>query len=206
VVVVGYLSERHVLLLVLLGINWGVKLVQGLGDWLAVQIPATLGTPAGLTARGRWLLLAMTAAGLVGALRPLHASRAGHHAAGTWLAKHAVPADTIIDPFAWAHYYAGRVFLEDRPPVVPPGYRPMEYAVLDSGSVNPTQPPPRKLVQLFGPSLADGAPERTENHPRLPLMTRAKEVRGAGGQLVYYWPEDVPCDRAKVFIYARPTP
>jgi 4-amino-4-deoxy-L-arabinose transferase-like glycosyltransferase len=91
--VVGYLSERHTLPLVLLSMigvgalatnwRWASRLVLGL---------AVLTAPA--------------------LCKPMHANRVGHHLAGTWLATHATAADDIYDPFCWSHYYAGRVFAD----------------------------------------------------------------------------------------------
>jgi hypothetical protein len=42
-------------------------------------------------------------------LKSLHYNRAGHKAAGQWLAKNATEEDAILDPFCWAEFYAGRI-------------------------------------------------------------------------------------------------
>jgi hypothetical protein len=206
VMLVGYLSERHVLLLVLLGINWGVRWLLGFGDWLAALGPrfaTTRGWLApGSRLPGRVVLAGLMIAGLAGALKPLHASRAGHHAAGRWLAAHLTPHDRLIDPFAWAHYYAGRVFLEESGWVQPAEAR-VQYVVLD-GRTNPV-PQSRKVRDLVQGMFAGGTPERIENdHPRLPLMQEARDV-AQRGRVVYHWPEHVSADRAKVLIFATET-
>jgi len=107
-------------------------------------------------------------------LKPLHANRAGHKAAGAWLASHSSPDDELIDPFCWAHYYAGRVFAESKPHAKPAGFKETYFAILD-------QP--------------------DKEHPRLPMMPAAEELKRIG-KLVYTWPENQPVSQAKVFVYA----
>ena len=146
-VVVGYLSERHTVFLMLCGITWAAAELV----WLADRVPILLGK-LGLPLAVRWrAVLAATcvsvlaAALLSEALHPLHANRAGHRAAGVWLRDHYRPGDEIIDPFCWAHYYAGAVFAEGLAPV--PGFRPARYIVLENS---------------------------TNQHSRLPLMDIAR--------------------------------
>jgi hypothetical protein len=90
----------------------------------------------------------------------LHYNRAGHREAGRWLAENARPGDVIIDPYCWAHYYAGWVFLEGKIPQVPPGFQPATFAVIEH-SGNP--------------------------HSRLPMLPRAAKVRDMG-KLVFHCP------------------
>jgi 4-amino-4-deoxy-L-arabinose transferase-like glycosyltransferase len=175
-VVMGYVSERHVLVLVLCGSFWTAAGVAAFGQWLWA-----LGTrlrPISWSAEPIIVLalLALAAPALVQSLKPLHANRAGHHAAGLWLAAHTVPADPVFDPFCWAHFYAGRVFWEGRSPPIPPGHAVMQYVVLER-------------------------PDR--EHSRLPLIPRAQEL-AAHGRLVYHWPEQAPAESAEVFVYAVP--
>ncbi len=169
--VMGYVSERHVLVLVLCGIFWAAALIQAFGSWLSSCFHSQ--QPIAVL-----FLLALACSGLPQSLKPLHANRAGHHAAGLWLASHTLPADPITDPFCWAHYYAGRVFWEGLTPPVPPGHQLTEYVVV----------------------------ERTDReHSRLPLIAKAMQL-AERGQLVYHWPEDRATDKADVFVYAVPTP
>lgn len=119
--ILGYVSDRHVLVIVLCGLFWTVAALRELPRrWLR-------NAPAWSCA----LLLVLAASGLPKALEPLHANRAGHRSAGQWLARHAHPADAIEDPFCWAHYYAGWVFLENVAPPTPAGYRPHRYVVVE---------------------------------------------------------------------------
>lgn len=149
--IVGYLSERHVQLLVMCGTLPAVAVILAFGDWL---------TKRGL---GRWpgpvFMLALIGFGMSSTLKPLHANRAGHRAAGLWLAEHAQPTDRIDDPFCWAHFYAGMVFLENKTPPREPGYEPRRWVVLE---------------------------ESENQHSRLPMLWWCKKLAGMG-TLVYEW-------------------
>jgi hypothetical protein len=113
----GYLSDRHLLLIILCGTYWAVAGVFFLGDKLALGAarlwPSALGR--------RWmdgrawslgLLLLLAIAPLPRTLSRLHAERAGFRSLGYWLAANTLPGDYIEDPYCWSYYYAGRVFLE----------------------------------------------------------------------------------------------
>jgi 4-amino-4-deoxy-L-arabinose transferase-like glycosyltransferase len=168
--VMGYISERHVMTLVLCGVFTTAAAL----DWLGTKLAAS---PINFMHVG-WVALAplvlFTFCWLPVTLKPLHANRAGHKAAGQWLATHSDPADSLIDPFCWAHYYAGRVFLEDAPPKRPAGFKETFYAVVDG---------------------------QEKDHVRLPLMPAATK-RAQMGKVVYSWPENKPVEQAKVFVYA----
>ena len=125
-VVIGYLSERHALVFVLLGSFWAAAAILEIGRWLAAW--PLLAQRRGL----RWLPEALAALVLVSGApelsKTLHANRAGHHAAGCWMAGHISARDEVIDPFCWAHFYAGCVFRERQPPLTEPHAR---YVVLE---------------------------------------------------------------------------
>jgi hypothetical protein len=179
---VGYVSDRHVLVLVLCGVFVAAGGVFVLGDLLTllahrvrngrsadavpVQKSGTLSVV---------LLLALMGFGLQEALKPLHANRAGHRQAGLWLAEHTQLADPVVDPFCWAHYYASRVFCEGLTPPTPPGYVPTQYVVMEKSP--------------------------TSEHSRLPTIHHAKAL-AATGQIVYHWPVEKAETEAKVLVYA----
>ena len=110
----GYLSERHVLLILCCGIYWTVAAVFWLGEWGAAWFPGRRW--ASPTIWGVALLSATCIAGLARTLEPMHNDRAGFREAGYWLAEHAQSSDFIDDPYTWASYYAGRNFVEEPPP------------------------------------------------------------------------------------------
>jgi hypothetical protein len=169
-VVVGYVSERHVLLLVLCGTFAGAAMTALIGKRIG-EVVYGIGPHV-------WpsliALLGLTAFGLPETFKPLHANRAGHRAAGFWLAQNSDPADPIVDPFCWAHFYAGRVFLEGKDVSPPTGHQLTQYVVLERSD---------------------------HDHVHLPTIQYALDL-AKHGQPVYWWPEKVPEEQAKVCVYA----
>lgn len=128
---IGYVSERHTLLLVMLGCFFTAAAVPLFGRWTASWA---------LIQRGNAQLWTVVVAGLLivtalpSAIRPLHPNRAGHRHAGEWLAQHAEPNAEIVDPFCWAEFYAGRGW--DPQPPSWTGATPT-YIVLEPNNDNP---------------------------------------------------------------------
>jgi hypothetical protein len=115
--VLGYLSDRHALLIVLGGNYFAVAALDWLGQSAAGLLrrirPSLIGT-SWVDGR-RWsigVLLAGTLCLLPRTLERLHVERSGFREAGSWLAQHTLPGDFVLDPYCWAHYFAGRVFTE----------------------------------------------------------------------------------------------
>jgi 4-amino-4-deoxy-L-arabinose transferase-like glycosyltransferase len=180
-VVESYLSDRHVMVLVLCTVFQAVAVVRE----LPYRLAAWWRRPAG--ARRRWLsapawslllLLALTGVGLSKTLQPLHGNRAGHRAAGRWLAAHAHPGDAIDDDHCWAHYYAGWVFLERKEIPRPADAR--RFVVINRSNEK----------------------KQPSHLPTLP----ENEVRRQGGRVVYHWPENRPADAARVLVYVMAAP
>src|SRR5579884_3131128 len=112
VFVVGYLADRHVLILVLCGLFWAVAAVEALPGRLrqawqtrltAFKLPRIFTSSVASVL----VLLMLALSGLPKTLQPLHPQRAGHRIAGQWLAKHARQGDMVEDPYSWAQYYSG---------------------------------------------------------------------------------------------------
>ncbi len=151
----GYLSERHVLLVLLCLVFPTAAGIDQLGFFLASALarlrPALAGT--------RWvsppcwslgLLVFLTAIPAYKSLETLHSNRAGFRDVGRWLAEHTSSKDPIEDPFGWAWYYSGRIFVEPAPaPGVP---QPPRYVVLEeTGNEHPHLrgwPHARKVIKL----------------------------------------------------------
>jgi hypothetical protein len=183
-VVVGYVSDRHVLVLVLCGVYVAAGGVFVLGELIARCVhhlrSGSIAGSAPFIESGKLslvLFLTLIGVGLHEALKPLHANRAGHRQAGLWLAENTQLADPVVDPFCWAHYYAGRVFWEGLTPPAPPGYIPTQYVVLERSP--------------------------SSDHSRLPTMDHAKAL-AARGQVVYHWPVEKTEAEAKILVYAVP--
>jgi len=153
-VIAGYVSERHTLLFVMCGLSWAVA------ELLA--LPEQLGAIGRVLAGGRYrravevvVLAALAASALPEALKPMHAGRVGHRKAGLWIAAHAELSDAVMDPFCWAHFYAGRVFEEGVPQPVPPAHTPKTFVVLDHSNHHsriPQLPEARRLAEGHEPA------------------------------------------------------
>lgn len=185
VLAVGYLSDRHVLVLALCGSYPAAaalcELPRRLAGWLAAP-PAR--------ARRAWVVglvfLALLGLCLPRTLQPLHARRAGYHAAGLWLADRARPDDKIFDRHAWAYYYAGRVFQDVRTPPARREVKPEERFV---------------GYHVIGKSRDSG--EVVWNRE---LFLNEDQVLGMGGTPVWHWPHAQPLERASVVVYVVPRP
>src|SRR5204863_4496715 len=62
-------------------------------------------------------------------LQPLHANRAGNHAAGLWLRAVLMPGDLIEDEYSWSQYYAGQLTDGDAP-ALSADAAPIKYIVV----------------------------------------------------------------------------
>src|SRR5262249_18001465 len=158
--VVGYVSERHAIMIAFVACFWAGALLARL--------------PLRTWAAGAVVLVAM---GLPSTLKPLHANRAGHHAAGQWLASNAGRNDEVIDPFAWAYFYGGCVFREGKIALAAPEKR-IRYVGMEQGS---------------------------NEHARLGWtmnLPRPLPPRGGPG---YHWPGSPAPRKAPVVVY-RPEP
>ncbi len=138
----GYLSERHMLLILLCLVYPTAAGIDLAGRWLADGLrrlkPALAGTRWTNTAA--WslgLLLLLTVIPAVKSLEPLHHNRAGFRDVGCWLHEYTSPEEPIEDPFGWANFYAGRVFTEPLPGSRSP-VPPARYVILEeTGNPHP---------------------------------------------------------------------
>ena len=97
----GYLSSRHTLPLVMISVPWAAAGTFVCLRGLAVKLP--------WSTRTAWIgcvlsmgLVVVTL--VVYQLRPGHASRWGHWAAGRWLTEHATAGDVVLDTRGWARF------------------------------------------------------------------------------------------------------
>ena len=121
---VGYVSERHTLPLVYVGCLLAAGGLEPAGRW-CLNVRALREVVAGLGGprwAATWVLAALVASALPGALKPLHEHRIGHKHAGEFLAANATAADVIVDPYEWARFYCGRAVQ-----TIPPHPSPFRY-------------------------------------------------------------------------------
>jgi hypothetical protein len=123
----GYVSDRHTLMIVVPGSIWMsaaiVELSTRIAAWRKLNWLPEARATATLTA-------VLFACCLPTIWKPLHANRAGHHAAGCWMARNITQQDEVIDPFAWASFYSGSKFREGVS-TAPPRNR---YVVIENSS------------------------------------------------------------------------
>jgi Dolichyl-phosphate-mannose-protein mannosyltransferase len=179
---VGYVSDRHVMILVLIGcflVIVGLREVPRI--FLAWRKPSqTPNTPANswkvwLRSPCVWFAVLMTALlvfCMPKATQRLHGNRAANHAAGMWLAEHLEEGDLVIDDHSWSNFFAGHVFLEGNEPVLPRRKQPTCYVVTT-----------RSRDPLIDEKRQDGVVEKD-----------AKVAWSDAGQI----------ERARVIIYAQP--
>jgi hypothetical protein len=119
----GYLSDRHLTLILLVGVFWVVvgmlALATRLGRSELLFVVLFLGV--GLLAGYR-------------TTRPLHAERLAFRQAGEWLAANSLPGDRLLDPYAHVYFYSGRVFVDEKDPEVPASDPVQAYVVLEHSS------------------------------------------------------------------------
>ena len=105
-VVLGYVSDRHLLPLVAVALPWAAA-----GTYVcARRAAAALGCPAQRTKRLGALLVVVAAfaAIVLPQWKPGHRSRWGHWAAGCWLQAHARTPDAVLDTRGWASFASNR--------------------------------------------------------------------------------------------------
>lgn len=176
-----YVSERHVLVLVLFCTYLLAVGLREMPPFLVALLRIRTAESPWYRRPALWSLvwlIGMVVICLPKTTERLHGNRAGNLAAGRWLTRQLLPGDYVDDDHAWSHYYAGKVFEEGRDPLPPPGYQPLSYVVL-TRSNDPTT-----------------AALREE---------RERQLREKG-PLVYHWPEHRPVDEARVVVYAQPLP
>jgi len=170
-----YVSDRHVMLLVLCAVFPAtaglMEAGRRLGGFLASR---TLANPAAVTIA---VVIVALGLGLPKTVQRLHGNRVGNHAAGLWLSDHLADGDLVLDDHCWSHYFAGLVFIEGKEPILPTSLQPTSYTVLTRSK------DPEIGLKRY----------RNEN-----------DIRSSGGRLVYHWPENREPELARVVVYAQP--
>ncbi len=128
-----YISDRHVMILVLGGTYFAVfglrELARRLVAW---RTGAAQGGGLAAVAFGV-LFLGLIGFCLPKATQRLHGNRAENHAAGRWLAEqirtHPDDNAVIVDDHAWSHFFSGLIFQEGREPAFPADHPSKSYIV-----------------------------------------------------------------------------
>jgi hypothetical protein len=130
---IGYVSERHTVLLVMICCFLAVSAIAPMLRWL-VQLPVLGRFVHWSDTLPKSFFVALLLSTLPYTLKPLHPQREGHKHAGEWLADNLNADDWLKDPLAWAEWYAGRTVY--RTPVY--HNRPeFIYVIWESGKKSP---------------------------------------------------------------------
>lgn len=134
---IGYLSDRHAILIILCGVYWSADGIFLMGDalarfWDRTQVGRVLPAWTSPLFCTTVLLLGVALPGAYRSLGTLHEDREGFRQAGCWLAANTLPGDYVLDPYCWAHYYAGRVFVEHPAGPLPAKHPPVFYVVYEN--------------------------------------------------------------------------
>jgi hypothetical protein len=170
----SYVSERHVLPLVMLG---SYPCVIGLADLLGRVSRMGWIAPAAVPRVSAIVLTLFIAACLPKTGQRLHGNRVPNHDAGRWLAAHVRTGDVIVDEHKWSHYYSGLFFREATDPVLPRDFDPKCYTV---------------VVRATDHVARDGREKLEEG------------LQKAHASAVYRWPTSAPLDRARLVVYEAP--
>ena len=171
----SYISERHTLPIVMVGSILAGGSLLPFSRWLCGSRESSV---VGVAVA---ILVVVMMSAIPATLKPLHAQRVGHVLAGRYLAEHAKPEDTIVDPYEWALYYSGRSYSNVSPDPEKP---PIHWVV---------------IVPESGNAKRDFSPD--SRHDRLKLAESIASHPAA--EVVYYWPEDGPVENARVKLYRR---
>lgn len=114
----GYLSSRHLVLLVALGLGWSGRGALDLGQRLAVALGTAAVRRSGNQPRQessrrssgwRWGVAALALlACLPHSLAPLHAAHGAHRGAAAWLLARNDASRAVLDTHGWTALYTGR--------------------------------------------------------------------------------------------------
>jgi 4-amino-4-deoxy-L-arabinose transferase-like glycosyltransferase len=183
---VSYVSDRHVMILVLGGCFFAVAGLRELPRRVLALCQTNLVSDATKNAWKMWyrsapvwfgiLLFALIAFCLPKATQRLHGNRVGNHEAGLWLAKQIDHNDNanIVDDHAWSHFFSGLIFQEGRESSFAKDH-PSKCYVVTTRSRDP-------LVHSLRQS---------------PKLAKNAEV-------VFHWPEHDAIEKARVVVYVQP--
>lgn len=172
----AYISDRHVMILVLFGCYFTVAGLRELPGRVLAWFKANDGI-AWYRSAPLWsavLFLTLIGACLPKTTQRLHGNRVANHEAGLWLADHLEVGDHVEDDHSWSHFFAGLVFQEDSRPILPADLVPKCYIVT--------------------------------TRSRDPMIDEQRQTRGIAkeAKVVYVWPPQAETDKARVVIYAQP--
>ena len=176
----SYVSERHVLPLVMVGSYAcviGIFHIAELFAGLWTRFRQTEASPTAIASLGVVLSASFLTLCLTKTLQPLHGNRVGNREAGRWLAQNVHSGDVIEDEHQWSKFYSGLFFRDGDDSDLPPDPKAKRYTVVT------------RWVAHGGVGVAAD----TRN-----------EIEKNAGHLAYQWPTKGPSDKARVVVYELP--
>lgn len=174
--VMGYLSERHAMLALMIMVVWSAYGGVILGDvFLMFFKDSWARIVLGALNQVSLLLLLLLVPSVYKSMETLHYNREGFRQVGKWLASNCKEGDLVEDAFCWSHFYAGKVFLEGKSGLIVSDPR-VKYVIV----------------------------ERSGN-PHLRLQTQDEEsLKSQNGRVVYDWPCRRKGANSTVLVYELP--
>jgi hypothetical protein len=123
-----YVSERHTILIVLIGCWMAMPALSAFAAWLAARWPALAGRARSIAPAA---LIVLVLGALPQSLRPQHLQRLAHRDAGFWLKSQLRPEDRIVDPYGYAAFFAERRVVFRKPGALPAMAEGNVYLVLE---------------------------------------------------------------------------
>lgn len=176
--VMGYLSERHAMLALMLVVIWSAYGGVVLGDFVLLFFKDSWARIVlHRSNQVSILLILLLVPSVYKSMETLHYNREGFKQVGKWLASNCKEGDSVEDAFCWSHFYAGKVFLEGRSDLVVSDPR-VKYVIV----------------------------ERSGN-PHIRLQTQDEEsLKAQKGKVVYDWPCRRKGVNSTVLVYEVPVP
>jgi hypothetical protein len=130
--VVFYVSDRHTMVLLLLGsylVAVGLLVSPACLPWVRPEGDEKISLLRSAMAWTLIVSLGVLGCCLAKTTQRLHANRAPNRQAGLWLASKLSRGDVIVDDHNWSHFYSGLLFKEGKEELPPPGSIPWCYEV-----------------------------------------------------------------------------
>jgi Dolichyl-phosphate-mannose-protein mannosyltransferase len=180
-----YISDRHVMIIVLPGCYYAVfglrELPRRLLAWRTRDLPGDIGSAGASPSRMRFagVVFAVLFLGTIGFCLPkvtqrLHGNRAANHEAGLWLRSVLEVGDHVEDDHAWSHYYSGGVIRENQIFNIAPERVPTTWVVT------------------------------TRSRDAEIDAKRQENVLSDQAKLIKWWPETSDLKQARVVVYSQP--
>ncbi|MGF1582881.1 MAG: ArnT family glycosyltransferase [Gemmataceae bacterium] len=205
---IGYVSQRHILILVICTVFQAVAVMLALPGRLLAWIHSKENSRTQKEANvfsmllptysylGVALVVLSMVLGLTRTLRPLHANCRGHYFAGKWLAAHTTSTDIVLDDHGWARFYAERKFIRGYVHQLPPECQGNAWCSTQQPHSS-DQSVQQVGLRHFVVYNRASSRRRTSHYATYDEPTLLRRDAKA----VFSWPTDLDIENAEVVIY-----